>query len=456
MAPVLEGVVGVGGVLSRGAVVLEVLGAPPLRRLWAAQVVSEVGDWAARLALALLVFDRTGSPLATAAITTVGLLPWFGIGQYLATFADRYDHRTVMLVSNVARAAVFALLALVDLPVAAVLALAFVAGCGDPPFGAAQSAALPQLSGERYLPALTLFNATQQVSTLLGFAAGGLLIAASSPSNALLVNAATFAVAAVLLLGLPRTSARTAAADDDDDGDGAVGTVPLTAAALLRAGTRALVSDRMVLTAASVVTVSAFGGIAAESLLVPYAAQLGLSERGAGLLATVMPGAALAMALLLPTEGSARRLLRYVCFLTAGASLGSGVLFAVDGPLVLAVAALVLAGILDLVTVPAGSVIGSRLPPRSRATAFSILQGALQSVQALGALAAGALAAVTSVSFSLAVLSVPGVIAAVLGLALLRRAPDGGAAPEGGTGQDDDDARSGGAPRGVAAAAPGD
>lgn len=133
------------------------------------------------------------------------------------------------------------------------------------------------------------------------------------------------------------------------------------------------------------------------------------------------------MAVLLPTEGSARRLLRYVCYLAAGASLGSGVLFAVDGPLVLAVAALALTGVLDLVTAPAGSVIESRLPARSRATAFSILQGALQSVQALGALAAGALAAVTSVSFSLAVLSVPGLLAAVLGLALLRGASAPGA-----------------------------
>ncbi len=415
-------------VLSRGGAVIGVLDTSSLRRLWAAQVVSEVGDWAARLALALLVFDRTGSPLATAAVTTVGLLPWFGIGQYLATFADRYDHRSVMLVSHLARAAIFVLIALVDLPVLAVLVLAFAAGCGDPPAGAAQSAALPQLAGERYLPALTLFNATQQVSTLLGFAAGGLLIAASSPSTALLVNAATFLAAGALLLGLPRTSARTADPDDArQDGAGSAdasadGATP-SSGALLRAGARALVADRLVLAAASVVTVSAFGGIAAESLLVPYAAQLGLGERGAGLLATVMPGAALAMALVLPTEGGARRLLRWVCLLTAGASLGSGLLFAVEGPLVLAVGALVLAGVLDLVTVPAGSVIGSRLPARSRATAFSILQGALQSVQALGALAAGALAAATSVSFALAVLSVPGVLAAGLGLALLRSAP---------------------------------
>lgn len=141
-------------------------------------------------------------------------------------------------------------------------------------------------------------------------------------------------------------------------------------------------------------------------------------------------------------DGSRSGCFGCACFRTAGASLGSGLLFAVDGPLVLAVVALVLAGILDLVTVPAGSAIGSRLPARSRATAFSILQGALQSVQALGALAAGALAAVTSVSTSLAVLSLPGVAAALLGLALLRRSSDAGA-PTGGAPTGDDDREDG-------------
>src|SRR3954469_17183461 len=120
-----------------------------VRRLWYARTVSEAGDWAARIALTLYVFAQTGSPLAATAVTTVSLLPHLGIGQLLGTLADRFPHRRVMVVSEVVRGLLFGLLALTDLPVPALLGVAFLAGLADPPFGAAHSAALPQLAGDR-------------------------------------------------------------------------------------------------------------------------------------------------------------------------------------------------------------------------------------------------------------------------------------------------------------------
>src|SRR5947209_12747587 len=77
-----------------------------IRRLWFARVISEGGDWAARLALGLLVFGETHSALATTAVTAVSLLPHLGIGQVLGTLADRFPHRTVMVVSELWRGTV--------------------------------------------------------------------------------------------------------------------------------------------------------------------------------------------------------------------------------------------------------------------------------------------------------------------------------------------------------------
>ena len=78
------------------------------RRLWLADMVSLLGDWAGRLALAVLVLERTGSPAWAAAVTAVSLAGFVGIGQVLATLADRHGRVAVMLAADFARAALFA------------------------------------------------------------------------------------------------------------------------------------------------------------------------------------------------------------------------------------------------------------------------------------------------------------------------------------------------------------
>jgi hypothetical protein len=72
-------------------------------------------------------------------------------------------------------------------------------------------------------------------------------------------------------------------------------------------------------------------------------------------------------------------------------------------------------------TVPAGVVIGQRLPQASRGTAFSFLEGALMVAQAGGALVAGAIAVASSVPMAAAFLAVPAVITASIGLLVVRR-----------------------------------
>ncbi len=78
------------------------------RRLWSADMISLLGDWAARLALAVVVYDRTGSAAWAAAVTAVSLAGFVGLGQALATLADRYGRIAVMIVADLVRAACFA------------------------------------------------------------------------------------------------------------------------------------------------------------------------------------------------------------------------------------------------------------------------------------------------------------------------------------------------------------
>jgi MFS family permease len=384
-----------------------------LRRLWFARLVSEGGDWAARLALGLLVFAQTGSPLATTTVTAVSLLPHLGIGQLLGTLADRFPHRSVMVGAELWRGTIYLVLAFTHLPVPAILALAFVAGLADPPFLAANGAALPLLSGDRYMVVLTLWTSTRQAMTLVGFAAGGFLVAATSPSVALALNAASFLASIVFIAGIRPT--RSSEPEDRQP--------------LIRPAVRALTSDRLIMVSAGAVTIAAVLGVTVESLMVAYASHLGYGARGAGLLATIPPVAALLTALLMSSDGAHWQLVRRVCRLVAGMSTVAFTAFVLDSPMPFIAVAFLAAGALDVMTVPAGAVIGQRLPQASRGTAFSFLEGALGSAQVLGALLAGALATAMSVAHASAILALPALAVGVAGLLVIRRPASEPAAP---------------------------
>ncbi|MBJ7520249.1 MAG: MFS transporter [Solirubrobacteraceae bacterium] len=81
------------------------------RRLALAYTLNEVGDWFATIALTVLVFDRTGEALATAALfLSTRFLPSLAV-PFLASYAERGSVRVVLSIGYVAEALVFVLLA---------------------------------------------------------------------------------------------------------------------------------------------------------------------------------------------------------------------------------------------------------------------------------------------------------------------------------------------------------
>ncbi len=73
--------------------------------LWAGQLVSIFGDRIHQVALATAVLVVTGSPLATALVFVAATLPNLFFGPIAGTFVDRWDHKQVLIVSDVLRAA---------------------------------------------------------------------------------------------------------------------------------------------------------------------------------------------------------------------------------------------------------------------------------------------------------------------------------------------------------------
>ncbi|MER5260729.1 MFS transporter [Actinosynnema sp. NPDC002837] len=182
------------------------------RFLWAAELFSVLGDQLARVALAVLVYGRTQSALWAAVAYALTFLPALFGGVLLSWLADRRPRRAVMVGADLARAGLVAAMALPGLPLWALCALLVVVVLLGSPFTAAQGALLPDvLPGDLYERGLAVRQMTSQAAQLVGFAGGGVLVAAISPGLALVGDAVTFLVSAALIrigvLNRPRAAA---------------------------------------------------------------------------------------------------------------------------------------------------------------------------------------------------------------------------------------------------------
>ena len=82
----------------------EVFAIAEFRALWLAQLLSVIGDQLARVALTVLVYDRTRSALLAAITFVASIVPTFFGGVALAWLADRYPRRAVMIACDMIRA----------------------------------------------------------------------------------------------------------------------------------------------------------------------------------------------------------------------------------------------------------------------------------------------------------------------------------------------------------------
>src|SRR4051794_30653221 len=120
----------------------EVLANREFRAMYVAQALSVVGDQLARIAIAVLVFNRSHSALLTAASYALSYLPWAIGGPLLSGYADRLPRRSVMVVCDVVRAFLVLLVAIPHLPTGALLLLVTVVAALEPPFVSARAAML--------------------------------------------------------------------------------------------------------------------------------------------------------------------------------------------------------------------------------------------------------------------------------------------------------------------------
>lgn len=194
-----------------------VLGNFPFLRLWVAQAVSQTANSMVDFSLLLRVGEAVDFHDVTQANTAVSFvilafsLPAVVFGPIAGAVADRISRRTVMVATNIVRAALVVLFLLVQptwavqIALASYYSIAFLFGAAGQFFMPAQGASIPALVPREQLTAANaLFNLTFTATQLLGFAIlGPLLSQALGVDTLFMVTMVAFILSALLTVWLP-------------------------------------------------------------------------------------------------------------------------------------------------------------------------------------------------------------------------------------------------------------
>ncbi len=391
--------------------------------LWLSGLISLTGDRAMRVALPVYVYQQTGSTLATAAMAATYYAPAVLLGSLAGVFADRWDRRRIMIITNLIQALVMLLLLLVRSD--EWLWLAYVVSFLDASVGMffqpAESAIVPNLVGEEHLiPANSLGALNNNIARLAGPPVGGILIGLSGLASVAVLNAASFLCAAVLI-GLISVTSKPPLVQGD------VAEIAVSSwVAVWREwldGLRLVKDNRLITVLFTVMGITSFGGSMIDPLFNPFvlsvldsgpAARGWLSTMGAlgGLLAGVLM--ARFGGWLLPRQ------------LTAFSSILAGILMLAVYNQKSLPAAMVLVFLLHIPVVAAGvgsqTMLQTGVPDRYRGRVYGALYTTMALLSLSGVAVAGVLGDVFGVVPMLSTAGCITVLAGVLALVLLPRA----------------------------------
>ncbi|MBP2321375.1 putative MFS family arabinose efflux permease [Kibdelosporangium banguiense] len=372
------------------------------RAIWLAELQSVFGDQLARIALSVLVFERTNSASLPALTYALTYLPDLIAGPLLGGLADRYPRRAVMVTADVSRAVLVALMAIPGTPLAVLAALVVAVQLLNAPFTAAQAAILPNvLTDDRYEIGQSIRQVSGQAGQLIGFAGGGVMIGLLGAHRALAVNAISFAISALIIrFGVrPRQAAGTTERNEP-------------ALHRLKAGVRTIWRDPRL---RSLVTLAWLAGfvIVPEGLAVPYAAEIGGGPVTAGFLLAAHPAGIVIGASIWSRWVPADLRLRLVGLLALFAIvplLG----YAFKPGLIITMALLIISGACAAYQITAAATFMRLVPDAERGQAFGLAGAGLIAVQGIGLLTGAVLVAVAgSASLTVAGIAAAGVVSAV-------------------------------------------
>ncbi|MFJ3666462.1 MFS transporter [Streptomyces sp. NPDC090106] len=389
-----------------------VLAVREFRAVFAAHTLSLLGVVVSEIALSVLVYDLTGSPLVSALTFALGFLPYVVGGTLLAGVADRFPARRVLVVCDLVCAVCVALMVVPGTHIAVLLALRCCLAVVSPVFTGTRMATLADILGDGDLFVLgrSLLRIVSQSALLMGYGLGGLLLTVVAPRHALVITVGTFCASALLLrFGTVRRPARAT-------GGSALVTDSLK-------GAREVFRDRRVRVLMLLFWLPAMFAVVPEALAAPYADDLGAGSVGLGLLMCALPvgtitGELWAGARLRPAARE-RIALPLVC-LTLLPYMG----YALRPGLGVSLLLLLLSGAGAAYTLGLDQWFVRAVPEELRGRAMTLLTAGLMTIQGVGMALAGVAAEFAGVPWTVAGAGILGAVCCAL-LALEARRTQG-------------------------------
>lgn len=172
--------------------------------LWSGQSVSLLGDKAHQIALPVLVFQLTESPLQVGLIFAAVGLPWLLLGSVAGALVDRWDRRRTMATADLLRAGLVALVpAAAGVDISLVYALAFLISTISVFFIPARLASIPDIvDPDRLLAANSLFQISDALVDVIGLLLAAVLVATLGVVAPFYLDAISFAVSGGFILAM--------------------------------------------------------------------------------------------------------------------------------------------------------------------------------------------------------------------------------------------------------------
>ncbi|MCJ9697157.1 MFS transporter [Rhizobium sp. PRIMUS64] len=184
----------------------------PFLALAAAETLSLSGTRLSTIAIPWLVLSTTGSPVLTGLTAMMEMLPYVAAKALSGPLIDRVGPKRIAVVCDTASVAVVMLVPLLDwldlLGMPLLLPVVFAMGVLRGPSDAAKQAMVPDIAELAAVPierVTGVVGAIERLASTAGAAGAGALIGLIGPGQALVVNAITFAAAALIVgVGIPR------------------------------------------------------------------------------------------------------------------------------------------------------------------------------------------------------------------------------------------------------------
>lgn len=243
--------------------------------LWTGQLISTMGSALTSIAASIYIFRLTGSALSVGLMLMATAAPSLLVGLFAGVFVDRYDRKTIMIIADVLRAILIAIVpVLVPLNVIWLYVMVMLTSAIGQFFDPAHESVLPEVASDEELAAANSLIAISSFgSTAVGFAAAGLIASAANINWAFYLDAVSFVLSALCVFLI-----RIKPIQAEEETSSAV------VIQNLRAGVRQVIDTPILrsLFSVQVLVLIAFG--LSNALLLPFAIRaLGASEFEYGL-----------------------------------------------------------------------------------------------------------------------------------------------------------------------------